>query len=174
MIVANVRKAYLRASQDAASLGWVTRPVSLPAEFWDKVVELEARATRLLKQRSTVASKALLQQVESQKLKALANREQTAQLRKVERKEMRNATQTHARLVELQKAERRSAGATARAQAQQVVSRQRRAQDDEVRSAIDKATAQAMLKTAHAMANQKTAGKTAKSASKAKSKQRSK
>jgi hypothetical protein len=78
VIVANVRKAYLRSSQDAASVGWVTRPVSLPAELWAKVVELEARATRLLRQRNTEVSKALLQQADDQKLKALAEREQTA------------------------------------------------------------------------------------------------
>jgi hypothetical protein len=168
VIVANVRKAYLRSSQEAASLGWVTRPVSLPAELWDKVVELEARAARLLSQRSIVAIKALEQQVEDQKLKALAEREQTAQLRK----EMRNATLAHARLVELQKAERRSKGAPARAQTQQIVSRQRRVRDEEARSAIDKATAQAVLKSTHAKAKQKAADKTARAASKAKPRQR--
>ena len=177
VIVANVRKAYLRSSQDAASLGWVTRPVSLPAELWAKVIELETRAARLLRQRSSVASKALRLQVDDQRLQAVVEREQTARLRKKkreeeQRKEMRNATQTHARLVELQKAERRTAGATARAQAQQAASRQRRVQDDEVRSAIDKATAQAALKSSTAKAKQKAAGKTARTAASGKPKKK--
>ena len=95
VIVANVRKAYLRSSQDAASLGWVTRPASLPQKLWAK----EIRATRLLRQRSSVASRALRKQVDDQRLQAVVEREQTARLRKKkreeeQRQEMRNATQT--------------------------------------------------------------------------------
>ena len=108
VIVANVRKAYLRSSQDAASLGWVTRPASLPQKLWAKVVELEIRATRLLRQRSSVASRALRKQVDDQRLQAVVEREQMARLRKKkrekeQRQEMRNATQTQtqASLVEL-------------------------------------------------------------------------
>ena len=108
VIVANVRKAYLRSSQDAVSLGWVTRPASLPQKLWAKVVELEIRATRLLRQRSSVASRTLRKQVDDQRLQAVVEREQTARLRKKkreeeQRQEMRNATQTQtqASLVEL-------------------------------------------------------------------------
>ena len=110
VIVANVRKAYLRSSQDAASLGWVTRPASLPQKLWAKVVELEIRATRLLRQRSSVASRALRKQVDDQRLQAVVEHEQMARLRKKkreeeQRQEMRNATQTQtqtqASLVEL-------------------------------------------------------------------------